>query len=63
MTTTDKIKLATEMLRECDIWAVDALTAYIHKSDFSNMTLTPENVLTHRDKIRNVIKQLEERKD
>jgi len=27
----EKLRLAVEMLRECDLWAVQALTAYVHK--------------------------------
>lgn len=55
----DPIKLAIDMLRECDVWAADALTAYIHKEstfDMSRMNL--DMVDQHQQKIRIVIEQL-----
>jgi len=54
----EKLRLAVEMLRECDRWAVQALTAYVHKLNPFDTQLNSDNVLDHQEKIRNVIRQI-----
>ena len=59
----EKLRLAVEMLKECDRWAVQALTAYVHKLNPFDTQLNSDNVLDHQEKIRNVIRQISDGKN
>lgn len=60
MTTKEKIQLAIDMLKNCELWAVQALTAYTHKVNPLETRLSVDSVLDHQEQIRKVIKQLEQ---
>lgn len=60
---TDPLHLAISMLEECDRWACDALTKYIHKINMLETKLSVSDVYTHQQKIRIVIKKLKGEED
>lgn len=55
---TDAIPLAISMLEECDRWAADALSKYIHKIGMFETALSVHDVYIHQQKIRIVLAQL-----
>ena len=55
---TDPLPLAISMLEECDRWACEALTKYIHKISLFETGLNIDDVYVHQQKIRIVIKKL-----
>lgn len=54
----DPIPLAISMLEDCDRFACDALTKYIHKIHMWQTDLKIDDVDEHQQKIRIVIKRL-----
>ena len=47
---TDAIPLAISMLEECDRWAADALSKYIHKIGMFETALSVHDVYIHQQK-------------
>ena len=54
----DTLLLAISMLEDCDRFACDALTKYVHKVTMFQTDLSIDQVYEHQQKIRIVIKKL-----
>ena len=54
----DPLPLAISMLEECDRWACEALSKYIHKIGMFETELSVNDVYVHQQKIRIVLKKL-----